>query len=252
MRCYTVELYRDASGTETHEPGLDPPSVQPPNALSVPATPAQLHARNEALQGLAGADLEVFLVLWLCTRKHKILKQDSWFKNITNLLPILRGKKAGERESRSPSSSFQSVTLSAPTEALHTMSFSFFSNVDVCTPWCLINNVISQPNKPINVQRAAWRGFSKSGSGVAATMPASGSSCCSQQCLHLTAPSSLSPNSLSHLQGTKSLKSPISLTWTTICSTTLSLQVKQSNNLTSNTEIGREGKNRTTEKRYEN
>lgn len=107
-----------------------------------------------------GSRRRVFSVLWLCTRKHKILKQDSWFKNITNLLPILREKKSrGEGIAIPPSSSFQSVTMSAPTQALHTMSFSFFSNVDVCTPLCLTNNVISQPNKPINVQKGCMKGF---------------------------------------------------------------------------------------------
>lgn len=160
-------------------------------------------------------------MLWLCTWKYKILKQDSWFKNITNLLPILREKKSrGEGIAIAKLIFSKHDTVSTNPSTSHHELFSFFSNADVYTPWCLTNNVISQPNKPINVQRAAWRGFIKSGSGVAA-VPASGSSCCTQQCLHLTAPSSLSPNSLSHLQGTKSLRSPISLTWTTICSTTL-------------------------------
>lgn len=38
--------YTRTSGTETHEPSLHRPSPQHPNALSVPAKPAQLHASN--------------------------------------------------------------------------------------------------------------------------------------------------------------------------------------------------------------
>lgn len=201
-----------------------------------------------------GSRRRVFSVLWLCTRKHKILKQDSWFKNITNLLPILREKKkAGERESRSRQAHLFKA-WQCQHQPKHFTPWAFLSSVMwmYVHPCAWLITSFPSPTSRLTCKRAAWKGFTKSGSGVAATMPANGSSCCSQQCLHLTAPSSLSPNSLSHLQGTKSLKSPISLNWTTICSTTLSLQVKQNNKLTSNREIGREGKNRTTEKRYEN
>ena len=125
--CHTVELYRDVPGTETHEPGLHPPSSQQPNMLTIPAKPTQLHARNSALQGLTGANLRVFLVLWLCTWKYKILKQDSWFKNITSLLPILREKKSrGEGLAIAKLIFSKHDTVSTNPSTSHHELFSFF------------------------------------------------------------------------------------------------------------------------------
>lgn len=73
-------------------------------------------------------------------------------------------------------------------------------------------------------------------------MPVSGSSC-SQSCLNLTAPSSLSPNPLSHLQ-TASCPLVPGLT-----AATRSLTGQTKNNLTLTGKSGEGGKNRTTKKK---
>lgn len=95
---YAVEIHRDVPASKTQKLSLSPPSPQHPNALT--SRPSQLsymlatkHSGTERTRHQS--KLRIALGLWLCTWKYKILKQDSWLKNITNLLPTLKDK-AGE------------------------------------------------------------------------------------------------------------------------------------------------------------